>query len=116
MMNKEEILFKARVENKGADIVALEAEAKAKGVAGSAAMIIGALLNLIAVIKYDREMPEFYAVFFGYWAVFGISKFILLRKRGAGNQSWTWIAYGIIMAVMTVLAVMKTIALWKAGV
>ncbi len=115
MMNKDEILFKARVENKGADIVALEAEAKAKGVAGAAAMIIGALLNMIAVIKYDRETPGFYAVFFGYWAVFGISKFILLRKRGAGNQSWTWIAYGIIMAVMTVLAVMKTIALWKAG-
>ena len=115
MMNKEEILSKARVENKGADIVALEAEAKGKGVAGSAAMIIGAMLNLIAGIKYDRKIPEFYAAFFGYFAAFGISEFFLLRKRGAKLQGWLWLACGIFMAVMTVLAIMKTIELWKAG-
>ena len=115
MMNKEEILSKARVENKGADIVALEAEAKGKGVAGAAAMIIGAMLNLISLFKYHHEMPGFYAVFFGYWAAFGISEFFLLRKRGAKLQGWLWLACGIFMAVMTVLAIMKTIELWKAG-
>lgn len=114
-MTKEDILAKARKENKGADVVMLEANAKANGIAGAASMLIGAVLNLLSQRFCDRDVPEFWVMIFTYWASLGLSKFILLRKRGCQKQSWVWLIYGAVMTVMVVLAIIRTVNFWKAG-
>ena len=114
-MTKEDILAKARKENKGADIVTMEAQTKANSIAGAATLLIGTALYLIESMRYDRELPEFWAVYFVYWAVSGFAKFLLLRKRGVQKQSWIWLLYGVVMLFMTVLALIKTFQQLKAG-
>ncbi|MBP0989028.1 MAG: hypothetical protein J6S92_12230 [Oscillospiraceae bacterium] len=114
-MTKEDILAKARKENKGADVVMLEANAKANGIAGAASMLIGAVLILLSQRFCDREVPEIWVMIFTYWASHGLSKFILLRKRGCQKQSWVWLIYGAVMTVMVVLAIIRTVNFWKAG-
>jgi hypothetical protein len=115
IMTKEDILAKARKENKGADIVMLEANAKANGIAGAAVILCGSLIGLFANMYYDREVPEIWVMIFTYWASHGLSKFILLRKRGCQKQSWVWLIYGAVMTVMVVLAIIRTVNFWKAG-
>ena len=114
-MTKEDILAKARKENKGADVVMLEANAKANGIAGAASMLIGAVLILLSQRFCDRDVPEFWAMFFMYWGVHGVAKSVLLRKRGCQKQSWVWLIYGAVMTVMVVLAIIRTVNFWKAG-
>ena len=114
-MTKEDILAKARKENKGADIVTMEAQTKANSIAGAATLLIGAVLYMIESMRYDRELPEFWAVYFVYWAVYGFSKFLLLRRRGVKKQSWLWLAYGVFMLFMTILALIKTFQKLRAG-
>ena len=114
-MTKEDILAKARRENKGADIVTMEAQTKANSIAGAATLLIGTALYVFESMRYDRELPEFWAVYFVYWAVYGFSKFLLLRRRGVKPQSWIWLVYGLVMLCLTVPALLKTFQLLKAG-
>ena len=106
-MNKEEILAKARKENKGKDVADLEIQSKAKSFAGGITLTAGAVMNLIGEVVFDRSLPEFWVMFFCYWAVMGIVQFILNKKNGRNERSGLWLAYGIFMAVMTVLAVIR---------
>lgn len=113
-MNKEDILAKARRENKGGDLVDLEIQSKSRGIAGAAAMLLGAVLNLICDIRFDRSLPEFWVMFFCYAAALGFSDFILGIRRGRKKQSAVWLIYGLVMLLMTVLAVMRLFAKVKA--
>ena len=107
-MTKEQILEKSRNENKGADLATLDAQRKSMMIAGSAALTLGALMNFICQIKYDQSSPIFWVMFFGYSAAQGISYFILSLRR-TGSLKWVYIAYGVFMLIMTVLAVIKMV-------
>ena len=108
-MTKEEILTKARRENQGKDIVDLEIQSKSRGIAGAAAMVLGAILNI------RGSSPIFWAMFFCYLAVWGFSNFAFGIKCGRRKGRIVWLIYGLFMFVMTVLAVMRLIAETKAG-
>ena len=114
-MNKEEILAKARKENKGADIVDLEVQSKSRGIAGAAAMLLGAVINLLCDIICNRSSPIFWVMFFCYLAALGCSNFILGIKNGRRKNSIVWLLYGAGMGVMTVLAVIRLFTELKAG-
>ena len=105
MMNKEEILAKAREENKGADIAEVAVQSRARAFAGTGMLIIGALLNLICNNLFRQRYPEFWVMFFGYFAIHGIVHFILGRKKTHTALNIMYLLYGLFMAVMTVLAV-----------
>ena len=106
-MNKEEILERSRKENKGKDIADLEIQSKAKGLAGCITLLAGAVMNLIGDIVFDRSLPEFYVMFFCYWAVMGIVQFVLNKKNGQNSRGGLWLAYGLFMTVMTVMALIR---------
>lgn len=106
-MDREEILDKARKENKGKDIADLEIQNKAKGVAGALTLLAGAIMNLLNDIIFNRSFPEFWVMIFCYWAVMGIVQFVLNKKNGQNSRSGLWLVYGIFMAVMTVLALIR---------
>ncbi len=106
-MNKDEILAKARQENKGKDVADLEIQSKAKSFAGGITLTAGAVMNLIGEVVFDRSLPEFWVMFFCYWAVMGIVQFILNKKNGRNERGGLWLAYGLFMAVMTVLALIR---------
>ena len=106
-MNKDDILAKARKENKGKDIADLEIQNKAKSLAGVITLTVGAVMNLIGDLVFDRSLPEFWVMFFCYWAVMGIVQFILNKKNGQNSRGSYWLAYGLFMSVMTVLALIR---------
>ncbi|MBR3045916.1 MAG: hypothetical protein IKI45_15715 [Oscillospiraceae bacterium] len=114
-MNKEEILAKSRKENKGADLVALEADSHSGKFAGAAAILLGAILNGIAMIRYNRALPEFLAIFFCYQAAQGLARGLLLLVGGRKAAGLGWLAYGFVMLAATVLAVRQSMRLWTAG-
>ncbi len=114
-MNKEEILAKSRRENQGKDIVDLEIQSKSRGNAGWAAMMLGAVINLLCDNIYDRSSPIFWAMFFCYLAALGCSNFILGIKNGRRKNSIVWLLYSAGMGVMTVLAIIRLFTDLKAG-
>ncbi|MBQ5316452.1 MAG: hypothetical protein J6I96_02755 [Oscillospiraceae bacterium] len=115
-MTREEVLSRSRKENSGADLVSLRIAGVSRGLAGAGVMIIGAVLNLIASIRYDARSPVFWAMFFGYSAIQGISAFILMKKNGINGRSWLWLAYGAFMGIMTVMAVAEFFRYYEAAV
>ena len=114
-MTKEEILEKARLENKGADIVDLEIQSKSRGLAGALSMTVGAALNLICDIWFDHSFPLFWVMFFSYLGAWGFSNAILGIRSGRKDKLVIWLLYGLLMLVMTVLAVIKLFMQRKAG-
>lgn len=106
-MNKEEILAKAREENKGADIAEVAVQSRARAFAGTGMLIIGALLNWYCQTQLRRSFPEFWVMFFGYFAVHGIVHFIIGRKKSHIARNTGYLLYGLFMTVMTVLAVIE---------
>ena len=115
MMNKEEILAKAREENKGADIAEVAVQSRARAFAGTGMLIIGALLNCYCQTQLRRSFPEFWVMFFGYFAVHGIVHFVLGRKKTDAAENIVYLLYGLFMTVMTVLAVIRFFLLRTAG-
>lgn len=107
-MNKEEILARSRRENQGRDMVDLEIQSKSRGLAGAAAMVLGAVLNI------RGSFPFFYAILFCYFAAFGFSNFILGKKRGR-KKNIIWLFYGIAMIGMTFCALIRAFSALKAG-
>lgn len=107
-MNKEEILARSRRDNQGKDIVDLEIQSKSRGIAGAAAMVLGAVLNI------RGSFPIFYAILFSYFAAFGFSNFILGKKLGR-KKNIIWLFYGIAMIGMTVCALIRAFSALKAG-
>lgn len=101
-MNKEEILAKSRRENKGKDIVELEVQSKARGIAGAGCLFLGATLNLIACLVFDYSSPLYPVIFCSYAAIQGISQYILGKRRGSTNLTALWLGYGLLMAFFTV--------------
>ena len=108
-MTKDEILAKSRLENKGKDIVDLEIQSKSRGIAGAAALTLGAILNI------RGNFPIFWVMFFCYAAVLGFSNYILGRKRGNASKGVVWLLYALLMTFMTVLAVIRLFGVMKAG-
>lgn len=106
-MNKEEILAKSRDENKGADLVELEVTSRSRGVAGAAALFIGAVVNLITTFVFDETYQIFWVMFFGYSAAQGISNFVLAKRRGLTPGHTNWLAFGIFMSILTAFAVFR---------
>ena len=115
MMNKEEILAKAREENKGADIAEVAVQSRARAFAGTGMLIIGALLNLICNNLFRQRYPEFWVMFFGYFAVHEIVHFILGRKKTHTALNIGYLLYGLFMSAMTVLAVIEMFRKLNAG-
>ena len=107
-MNREEILAKAREENKGADIAEIETQSRARAFAGIGMLIIGALVNLYCQMQFSRSFPVFWVMFFGYSAAHDLIHYILSRKNQHSVQNTVHLVYGLFMAVMTVLAVIET--------
>lgn len=114
-MTKEEILDRARRENKGADIVDLEIQSKSRGLAGAISMTVGAALNLLCDMLFDHSFPLFWVMFFSYLAAWGFSNSILGLRNGRREKLVIWLLYGLLMLVMTVLAVIRLFAQMKAG-
>ena len=114
-MNKEEILAKARKENKGADIAEIETQSRARAFAGCGMLIIGAVLNGYCQTQLRRSFPEFWVMFFGYFAVHGIVHFFLGRKKSHTALNIGYLLYGLFMSVMTVLAVIEMFRKLNAG-
>ena len=113
-MTREEILEKSRKENKGADLVELQIASLAARIAGSAALILGALINLIYTIWLDQKCTIFWVMFFGYNAAQWIVMGILYKKHEQKGKGWTYLGFGIVFAVLTILAVFYS--LWDMGV
>lgn len=107
IINKEEILAKSRDENKGADLVELEVTSRSRGVAGAAALFIGAVVNLITTFVFDETYQIFWVMFFGYSAAQGISNFVLAKRRGLTPGHTNWLAFGIFMSILTAFAVFR---------
>ncbi len=101
-MNKEEILAKARKENKGADIVDLEVQSKARGIAGAGMLLLGATLNLIACLCFDYSCPLYKVMFSSYAAIQGISLYILGKRRGSTKLTELWLLFGVAMTFFTI--------------
>ena len=101
-MNREEILDKARKENKGADIVGQEVHCKSSSIAGAGMLTIGAFLNLIGTIKFDHSCALFPVMFCSYAAIQGITKFIIGVRRGSVKLNIPWLLYGLLMTFFTV--------------
>ena len=114
-MTKEEILERARKENKGADIVDLEIQSKSRGLAGTGALLLGAVLNLINDVKFDHGCPEFWVMFFSYSMLLGISNFVLSAKHNQDKKKWIWLFYGVFMLVMTITAILRLFSKLKVG-
>lgn len=111
-MNRDEILAKSRKEHKGGDLVQLEIQSKSRGIAGVAALLLGATINLIGTVAFDRRFPEFWIMFFGYAAAQGISEFVLCRRSGRRKSGILGLAYGIFMMSMTAVAVITLCGTW----
>lgn len=111
-MNKDEILEKSRKENKGGDLVQMEIQSKSRGMAGAAAMLLGATINLIGTVAFDRYFPEFWVMFFGYTAAQGIAEYVLCCRRGRRKSGIVALAYGIFMLSMTAAAVIRLCTTW----
>lgn len=105
IMNKEEILAKAREENKGADIAEIETQARARAFAGFGMLLIGTIVNLYCQLQFSRSFPVFWVMFFSYSAAYDLIRYILSRKNQHTAVNILHLIYGIFMAVMTVLAV-----------
>ena len=114
-MNKEEILAKARKENKGADIVDLEVQSKARGIAGAGMLLLGAMLNLIGLLKFNQSCSLFPVMFCSYAAIQGITQFILGKRRGSTKLGAMWLVYGLLMTGFTVLLTIDLFRKLKAG-
>ena len=115
MMNKEDILAKARKENQGADIAEVEVQSRVRVFAGYGMLLIGTFVNLYCQLKFRRSFPEFWVMFFGYFAVHGIVHFLLGRKQTNTAMNIVYLLYGLFMAVMTVLAVIQMFRKIMAG-
>lgn len=111
-MTKDEILAKSRKENKGIDLVQIEIQSKSRGIAGAAALMLGAAINLIGTVAFDRYFPEFWIMFFGYTAAQGISEFVLCCRNGRRKSGIAGLAYGIFMLSMTAVAVITLCGTW----
>ena len=114
-MNKEEILAKARRENQGADIAEVAVQSRARAIAGNGMLIVAALVNWYCMKQYRHSFPEFWVIFFGYYAVHGIVHFVLGRKKTNAAMNIVYLLYGLFMAVMTVLAVIQFFRLRTTG-
>ena len=103
-MNKEDILAKARKENKGKDIAELAVQSKAHGIAGAAVLLLCASVELIATFMYEGHRGAFFRIVFsGYNAIFGIVRYIAGKRRGVVSE-WgaVWLLYGLLMTGFTV--------------
>lgn len=104
-MTREEILEKSRKENKGADLVELQVATLAGRIAGSAALLLGAIINVIYTIWFDQHCTIFWVMFFGYNAAQGIVMGLLYLRHERKAKGWGYLAYGIVFALMTVYAI-----------
>ena len=98
-MNKEEILAKARKENKGKDIAGLEVQSKAHGIAGAGVLLLCATVNLIASFMFEGRRGTFFQIMFCcYNAIFGIVRYIAGKRRGVvSDWSAVWLMFGLLM-------------------
>lgn len=103
-MNKDDILARARKENKGKDIAELEVQSKAHGIAGAAVLLLCATVELIAAIMYEGHRGMFFRIMFCiYNAIFGIVRYIAGKRRGVVSEWGTvWLLYGLLMTGFTV--------------
>ncbi len=108
-MTKEEILDRARKENKGADLAELEVANKSKSIAGAVAMVLGAAVNIIYTFLTGKGNQLFWVMFFGYNAAQCIVMGILYRKHEQKGKDWTYLGFGIVFAVLTILAMIYTL-------
>jgi hypothetical protein len=116
-MNKEEILAKARRENKGQDIAELAVQSKAHGIAGAAVLLLCASVELIATIMHEGHRGAFFRIVFSsYNAVFGIVRYIAGKRRGLTSE-WgvIWLVYGLLMTGFTVVFICFLLRDLKAG-
>ena len=97
-MNKEDILEKARKENKGKDIAGLEVQSKAHGIAGAGMLLLCATVNLIASLMFDCRGTFFQIMFCCYNAIFGIVRYIAGKRRGVVlDWNAVWLMFGLLM-------------------
>lgn len=102
-MNKEEILAKARTENKGKDIAELEVQSKAHGIAGAAVLLLCATVELVASLYGYRSSQFFRIMFCSYNAIFGIVRYIAGKRHGASQEKGSlWLLFGLLMTGFTV--------------
>lgn len=103
-MNKDDILARARKENKGKDIAELEVQSKAHGIAGAAVLLLCATVELIATVMYEDYRGAFLRIMFCiYNAIFGIVRYIAGKRRGVVSEWGTiWLLYGLLMTGFTV--------------
>ncbi len=103
-MNKDDILARARKENKGKDIAELEVQSKAHGIAGAAVLLLCASVELIAAIMYEDYSGVFFRIMFCiYNAIFGIVRYIAGKRNGASQETGSlWLVFGLLMTGFTV--------------
>ncbi|MBP0970550.1 MAG: hypothetical protein J5753_00790 [Oscillospiraceae bacterium] len=115
-MNKDEILEKARKENKGKDIAGLEVQSKAHGIAGAGMLLLCATVNLIASLMFDCRGTFFQIMFCGYNAIFGIVRYIAGKRRGVvSDWNAVWLMFGLLMTGFGVEMVYVLFRDLKAG-
>ena len=115
-MNKEEILAKARKENKGKDIAGLEVQSKAHGIAGAGMLLLCATVNLIASLMFDCRGTFFQIMFCCYNAIFGIVRYIAGKRRGVvSDWNAVWLMFGLLMTGFGVEMVYVLFRDLKAG-
>ena len=116
-MNKDEILEKARGENKGKDLAALEVQSKAHGIAGAGVLLLCATVNLIASFVFEEHRANYFQIAFcSYNAIFGIVRYIAgKRRRIVSDWSALWLVYGLLMTDFAVEMVYFLFRDLKAG-
>ena len=116
-MNKEDILEKARKENKGKDIAGLEVQSKAHGIAGAVVLLLCATVNLIASFMFEGRRGTFFQIMFCcYNAIFGIVRYVAgKRRRIVSDWSAVWLVYGLLMTGFAVEMIYYFFRDLKAG-
>lgn len=115
-MNKKEIPVKSRREHKGRDLAELETENEAQGFAGASALLIGTAVYFAARHLYDYRLPGFWVIFCSYFGVWGITRYLLGRRRGlSGRKRILWLFYGLLMLLLTVNEIIVLFQMLKAG-
>ena len=93
-----------------------ETDRKSRGLAGIIALLLGTAVYCIAKRGFAYRLPGFWIIFCGYFAVYGIIRFILGIRYGRNSKrNVCWLLYGLLMLMLTVDEIIVLFETLKAG-
>ncbi len=102
-MNKEEILAKARQENKNQDIYEKESIEKASTVAARVGMLMCCILEVLEVVFTEKVNYSIWAVYFVILSTTFFGKFFYMHKKHELAVAIIYLLFAILFVVLNVL-------------